>query len=93
VLTITMPLFTTTPMSTSMPIIAMIENSVPVMKNSQYTPRKENRMLDRIAIGNTSDSKIAAITTRIITSAMSMLMPICAPASSSSRWLWPQSQE
>ena len=50
-------------------------------------------MLDRIAIGNTSDSKIAAITTRIITSAISMLMPICAPASSSSRWFWPQSQD
>ena len=61
--TITMPLFTTTPISTRMPMKAMIENSVPVSQNSQNTPKTENRTPLRIAGGNSSDSNTAAITT------------------------------
>ena len=61
--TITMPLFTTTPISTNMPIEAMIVNTVPVIQNSQNTPKIENTMLDMIAAGNSSDSNTAAITT------------------------------
>ena len=37
--TITMPLFTTTPISTRMPMKAMMVNVVPVSQNSQNTPK------------------------------------------------------
>ena len=61
--TITMPLFTTTPISTRMPMKAMIVNEVPVSQNSQNTPRIENSTQLMIAEGNSSDSNTAAITT------------------------------
>ncbi len=61
--TMTMPLFTTTPISTRMPMKAMMLNSVPVSQNSQNTPNTENSTPLMIAAGNSSDSNTAAITT------------------------------
>ncbi len=58
-----MPLFTTTPISTRMPMKAITENVVPVIQKSQNTPRIENTTQLMIAEGNSSDSKTAAITT------------------------------
>ena len=46
---ITMPLFTTTPINTGMPMKAMMLNSVPVSQNSQNTPNTENSTPDMIA--------------------------------------------
>ncbi|KAG1078101.1 hypothetical protein G6F40_016859 [Rhizopus arrhizus] len=60
---ITMPLFTTTPISTRMPMKDMIPNEVPVIQNSQNTPKIENSTPLMIAAGNSSDSNTAAITT------------------------------
>ena len=61
--TMMMPLFTTTPISTRMPMKAITVNAVPVSQNSQNTPRIENTTQLMIAEGNSSDSNTAAITT------------------------------
>ncbi len=60
--TMTMPLFTTTPISTRMPMKDMIPKVVPVSANSQNTPNTENSTPLMIAAGNSSDSNTAAIT-------------------------------
>ena len=57
-----MPLLTTTPISTSSPIMAMNEKLVPVNMKNQYTPTYENRMQVMIAEGTSTDSNSAAIT-------------------------------
>jgi len=71
-----MPLFTTTPISTRMPITAMMFISVPVSQNSQYTPKIENTTQDMIAPGNSSDSNTAAMITNIRIRAMAILVTI-----------------
>ncbi len=60
---ITMPLFTTTPINTRVPMKAMIPKLVPLSQNSQNTPKIENSTPLMIAAGNSSDSNTAAITT------------------------------
>ena len=59
----TIPLFTTIPMSISIPIMPIIDIGVPVTINAQNTPVNENSSEVITDVGSTKDSNKAAITT------------------------------